>query len=467
MTARPTVRLFNTLGHEKQDFTPIDPGNVRMYVCGPTVYSHAHIGNARPAVVFDILARLLRHVYGNLSYARNITDVDDKIMQAAAETGRSIEEISRTYTDIYHADMGAIGVTRPDIEPFATGHIPEMIALISDLIARDHAYEAQGHVLFNTLSFPKYGTLSGRNRDDQIAGARVEVAPYKKDPADFVLWKPSASDQPGWDSAWGRGRPGWHIECSAMSQKHLGLPFDIHGGGIDLIFPHHENEIAQSCCAAGSPESVAAFARYWTHNGFVMVEGEKMSKSLGNVLLVHDLLKDAPGEAIRYTLLSAHYRQPLDWTAEGLRASRRLLDRMYQYLYEIRDVPADEDTGPAPEVLEALCDDLNTPRAFGALLACVRAAAEASDHARKAHIKGQIASSGALLGLLQVDPAAWLGYGGQGGGDEEAALDALLHERESARKSRDFKRADAIRDDLAARGIVIEDTPRGARWKRV
>ncbi|HRC26476.1 MAG TPA: cysteine--tRNA ligase, partial [Alphaproteobacteria bacterium] len=305
-----TLKLFNTLGREKRDFTPLDPGRVRLYACGPTVYSYAHIGNARMAVTFDLLRRTLGFLYPEVVYVSNITDVDDKIMDAARKTGEPIDAITRKYEAIYNEDMASLGCAVPQIQPRATDHIPEMIALISRLIAGGHAYENQNHVLFNVPSFSKYGALSGRNRDDQIAGARVEVAPYKKDPADFVLWKPSAPDQPGWDSPWGRGRPGWHIECSAMAQKHLGLPFDIHGGGIDLIFPHHENEIAQSCCAAGHTDDLTAFARVWVHNGFVMVEGEKMSKSLGNVLLVHDLLKDAPGEALRYTLLSAQYRQP-------------------------------------------------------------------------------------------------------------------------------------------------------------
>lgn len=469
----PTLKLFNTLGREKQDFVPLDPGHVRLYACGPTVYSYAHIGNARMAVTFDLLYRVLKNIYRTVTYVSNITDVDDKIMDAAQQTGEPIASITHKYAKIYNEDMAALGCVPPTVQPRATEHIPDMIALIADLIARGHAYENQRHVLFNVPSFPKYGGLSGRNRDDQIAGARVEVAPYKKDPADFVLWKPSVPDQPGWDSPWGRGRPGWHIECSAMSQKHLGLPFDIHGGGIDLTFPHHENEIAQSCCAAGAPDDLKAFARYWVHNGFVMVEGQKMSKSLGNVLLVHDLLAQAPGEALRYALLSAHYRQPLDWTAEGVKAARRLLDRMYQALYEIREAPAADDTGPVPEVWAALCDDLNTPRALAGLLAVVREAAETPDPGQKSHLKGQILASGALLGVLKVDPAVWLGYGGgaQAGSvdaDSEAArIDALLREREAARKSRDFKRADAIRDELAARSIVIEDTPQGARWKKI
>ena len=309
------ISLYNTLSRSKQRFEPIDPGNVRLYVCGPTVYDYAHIGNARPVVVFDVLYRLLRHVYGEgaVRYARNITDVDDKIIAAACRANEPIDAVTARYTDAFHEDMAALGALAPDIEPRATGHIAEMIAMIERLIAKDHAYAAEGHVLFSVATMAKYGRLSRHGRDELVAGARVEVAPYKRDPADFVLWKPSDADQPGWDSPWGRGRPGWHLECSAMSKKHLGETFDIHGGGQDLIFPHHENEIAQSTCAHGKP-----FVNLWMHNGYVTVDGEKMSKSLGNFHTVHDLLQRAPGEAIRLSLLAAQYRQPLDFSLEGL-----------------------------------------------------------------------------------------------------------------------------------------------------
>lgn len=473
-----TLFLHNSLGRTKEAFVPLDPGHVRVYACGPTVYSYAHIGNARAALVFNLLARVLRRLYPRVTYVSNITDVDDKIMAAAKETGEPIEAITRKFERIYNEDMQALGCTLPDVQPRATDYIPEMVALIERLIARGHAYAAEGHVLFHVPSFPAYGGLSGRSRDDQIAGARVEVAPYKKDPADFVLWKPSTSDQTGWDSPWGRGRPGWHIECSAMSEKHLGLPFDIHGGGVDLTFPHHENEIAQSCCAhAGREQDLRAFARYWAHNGFVMVEGQKMSKSLGNVLLAHDLLRDSPGEALRWTLLSSQYRQPLDWTAEGVRRSKTILDRLYQSLYEIgyRPGAAADLQGEVPnEIMGPLCDDLNTPLALAGLQALVRRAAEAPEgSAERTKILDNVRASGVLLGLLRQEPAQWLGYGqavaggdSGSGGLDAAAIEALLVERTQARKAKNFARSDEIRDLLAAQGIVIEDTPQGPRWKR-
>ena len=370
----PDLLLHNTLSGEKEIFKPADPGHIRLYACGPTVYSYAHIGNARMAVVFDLLARLLRTLYPKVTYVSNITDVDDKIIKASRETGEAIEVITRKYEKIYNEDMGALGVRAPDVQPRATEHIVEMTNLIGALIQRGHAYEAEGHVMFNVPSFPAYGGLSRRSRDDQVAGARVEVAPYKKDPADFVLWKPSSDDQPGWDSPWGRGRPGWHIECSAMAEKHLGLPFDIHGGGADLKFPHHENEIAQSCCAHGHETDLAAFARYWVHNGFVTVEGEKMAKSVGNIRLVHDLLNAYPGEVLRLTLLSAHYRQPLNWTEEAIEQQKSFLDPFYRTLLKLKDVPAAKE-GLPESVMKALCDDLNTPEALAALKAIERKAA--------------------------------------------------------------------------------------------
>ncbi|MGB5950784.1 MAG: cysteine--tRNA ligase, partial [Parvibaculum sp.] len=344
MTTSLRLMLHNSLTRRKEVFEPADPARVTMYVCGPTVYNYAHIGNARPAVVFDVLARLLRRLYPNVVYARNITDIEDKIIAAAKEQGVEIAAITEKFAQIYREDMGTLGVLPPDIEPKATETIAGMIAMMERLIASGHAYEADGHVLFNVPSYADYGRLSGRNRDDMIAGARVEVAPYKKDPADFVLWKPSTPDQPGWDSPWGRGRPGWHIECSAMIEKHLGRTIDIHGGGIDLQFPHHENEIAQSNCA----HDHAPLARFWLHNGFVNIEKEKMSKSLGNVLLVHDLIAQAPGEAIRLALLNGHYRQPLDWTADGLAQARRMLDRLYGALRALSDVEA-EAGGAVPD----------------------------------------------------------------------------------------------------------------------
>ncbi len=461
--------LYNSLARGKQVFSPLDPENVRIYACGPTVYNYAHIGNARMAVVFDVLARLLRYLYPKVTYVSNITDIEDKIIKAAEERGEKIEAITRKFADIYNADMAELGVRLPDIQPRATEHLGDMIRIIEALINKGHAYAAEGHVLFNVPSFAGYGGLSGRNREDQIAGSRVEVAPYKKDPADFVLWKPSSEDQPGWDSPWGRGRPGWHIECSAMAEKLLGLPFDIHGGGADIKFPHHENEIAQSCCARGTEDDLSSFARFWIHNGFLTVEGEKMSKSLGNVILAHDLIGKAPGEAIRYNMLSAHYRQPLDWTSEGLRQSQRTLDRMYQHLRDLEDVPdpCPEEREVPEEVVCALCDDLNTPKALSALNGIFRKVPEAGGQEERRSVKSQILAAGELLGILNSEPGIWLGYG-QAGNDEAdtVRIERLLEERQQARASKNFARADEIRDQLSSEGIVIEDTPQGAQWKK-
>jgi len=461
-----TLKLHNSLTRQKDIFEPIDPDHVRLYACGPTVYNYAHIGNARMAVVFDVLTNVLRSLYPKVTYVSNITDVDDKIMKASQDTGTPIEEITQKYTKIYNDDMASLGVRVPDVQPLATAHIPHMIALIERLIEAGHAYEADGHVLFHVPSFPSYGGLSGRSRDEQIAGARVEIASYKKDPADFVLWKPSADDEPGWDSPWGpnngRGRPGWHIECSAMAQEHLGLPFDIHGGGADLKFPHHENEIAQSCCAHGHEEDLSAFAKTWVHNGFVTVEGEKMSKSLGNVTLAHDLLDTYRGETLRLTLLSAHYRQPLDWTESAITQSRNMLDRLYQALRELKDIPVD-DTVSLPETfMDALCDDLNTPKALAALNTLAKSAAKEKTKT----LKSQLLCAANLLGLLQSDADEWLGYTSDSGDVDAAKIDGLLQERQDARQNKDFARADEIRDELLAMGIVIEDTPDGAVWKK-
>ena len=448
------LRFYNTLTRREEDFIPLDPTRVRMYVCGPTVYDYAHIGNARPAVVFDVLFRLLRHRYGKdqVVYARNFTDVDDKIIAAARQTGEPIGEVTARTTKAYLDDMGALGVLEPDIQPRATEHIGEMIALIERLIAKGHAYEAEGQVLFNVPSMPDYGQLSRLDRDELVAGARVDVAPYKRDPADFTLWKPSTPDQPGWDSPWGRGRPGWHIECSAMSWKHLGEVFDIHGGGLDLIFPHHENEIAQSRCAHGTPK----MAQLWMHNGYVVVGGEKMSKSLGNFLTVHQLLQEGqPGEAIRLALLSAHYRQPLDITREKLAEAKTQLDRFY---LAIRSVP--RQAGQAdPAVVAALAADLNTPEALALLHEQVSALNRAAEEERPA-LAARFVASAALLGLLEQEPERWF----QGGGD--AAIDALVEARVAARKARNFKEADRIRDELLAQGIELEDGPGGTRWRR-
>ena len=453
------LQVYNTLAREKQRFEPLDPEHVRIYVCGPTVYDLAHIGNARPVIVFDVLVRLLRRIYPAVTYARNITDVDDKINAAFQQTGESIESITARTTAAYHDDMAAVLALPPDIEPRATQHIPQMIAMIETLIARGFAYEADGHVLFHVPTMPDYGQLSRHNREELVAGARVDIAPYKKDPADFVLWKPSPPELPGWDSPWGRGRPGWHIECSAMGAAHLGTTFDIHGGGQDLIFPHHENEIAQSCCAHDG----AALARYWMHNGYVIVEGEKMSKSLGNFTTVRDLLAAAPGEAIRLTMLMTHYRQPLDWTAAGLGQARDTLNRLYGVLRNLAEVEVSARE-PAADLIAALEDDLNTPKAIAALHGIASEANKADDPADQARLKAALLGGGDLLGILQQDPEAWF----RGGTDTAAAdeIDTLIAQREAARAAKDFAEADRIRDDLVDRGIVLEDGPGGTIWRR-
>ncbi|HNQ91906.1 MAG TPA: cysteine--tRNA ligase [Alphaproteobacteria bacterium] len=458
MTLDRSFRLYNSLTRTKEDFVPLEIGHARIYACGPTVYSYAHIGNARMAVVFDVLARVLRVLYPKVTYASNITDIEDKIIAASQETGQSPEQITRKFERIYNEDMAALGVALPDIQPRATETIPEMIKLMEQLIERGHAYVAEGHVLFHVPSFPEYGGLSGRSRDDQIAGARVDVAPYKRDPADFVLWKPSTPEQPGWDSPWGRGRPGWHIECSAMSEKFLGLPIDIHGGGADLKFPHHENEIAQSCCAHGHHD-LAAFSRYWMHNGFLTVEGEKMSKSLGNFILAHDLIEQGiKGEVIRYVLLSAHYRQPLDWSEGAVEQAQKSLDKFYRILDELKDVA--DISVPVPDgVMEALCDDLNTPKAYAELNVLAKAAHEQ----KTPEAKAALVAAGHLMGFLNENPAIWLAANTSG--VDAAWVEGLLNERTEARAAKNFARSDEIRDELAAKGVVIEDTPQGPKWK--
>lgn len=442
--------LHNSLTRRKERFEPLDPKHVRMYVCGATVYDLIHIGNARPEVVYDVLARLLRRLFPRLTYVRNITDVEDKINARAAELGEPIAALTaRTIAD-YHADIGALGCLPPDIEPHATQHIAEMIAMIERLIAAGHAYPAEGHVLFSVKSYPEYGRLSGRSPEELLAGARVDVAPYKRDPGDFVLWKPSTGDLPGWSSPWGRGRPGWHIECSAMSWRYLGESFDIHGGGTDLIFPHHENECAQSLCAFPTSH----FARYWVHNGMLLVNGEKMAKSVGNYITLRDALGRAPGEAIRLLLMRTHYRSTLDFNDFALGEARRELDRFYRALerYPLSDaidVPA--------SVSAALCDDLNTPLALAEMRALADRALAGDFEAARG-----LRAAGAALGLLSADPAAWF----RGGLADTAAIDTAIAERTAARKARDFARADAIRAQLASNGIVLEDGPQGTTWRR-
>ncbi|MBT5457938.1 MAG: cysteine--tRNA ligase [Rhodospirillaceae bacterium] len=454
-----TLQITNTLTRGKEEFVPVDQSHVRMYVCGPTVYDFAHIGNARPVVVFDVLYRLLKHLYPRVTYVRNITDVDDKIIAASKDSDSAIDAITTRYADAYHEDMAALNALPPDIEPRATDHIPQMIAMMQKLIASEHAYVAEGHVLFSVTSMPDYGKLSRHSRDELIAGARVEVAPYKKDPADFVLWKPSTDDQPGWDSPWGRGRPGWHLECSAMSEAHLGETFDIHGGGQDLIFPHHENEIAQSICAHDG----APFVKYWMHNGYLTVDGEKMSKSLGNFHTVHDLLDNIPGEAIRLALLSAHYRQPLDFSLRALDEAKGQLDRLYTALRGVADVTAASD-GVAATVQSALEDDLNTPKAVAELHTLATELNKADDEAVRASLKAALLSGGLLLGLLQQDPEDWFK---QGAGEvDDAVIEDMIQRRVEARAAKDFAEADRLRDELVANGIVLEDGPGGTIWKR-
>jgi len=460
MSAATTIRFHDTRRGKKLPFQPQRDGEVTMYLCGPTVYNYAHIGNARPAVVFDLLARVLKRRY-KLRFARNITDVDDKINQASIDSGKPINEITAQYIKAYNDDMGVLGVERPTIEPRATEHIPEMIAMIRTLIDKGYAYEADGHVLFDVEKDSEYGSLSRRNLREMIAGSRVEVAPYKRAPQDFVLWKPSSPELPGWDSPWGRGRPGWHIECSAMAEKHLGETIDIHAGGQDLVFPHHENEMAQSTCAHDG----APFANYWLHNGFLSINQEKMSKSLGNVLLVHDLVKLFPGEVIRLALLSAHYRQPLDWSDETLRSAREKLDRLYG---AVRGIDVSEAAIAAAEppdaVIEALEDDLNTPKAMAAFFELARELNKAEDDEKQQRLAAQMYATGRLLGFLTEDADAWF----TGDGDMPAEeIESLLEERRRARADKDFAKADEIRDRLAESGVQIEDGAGGTTWRRV
>lgn len=458
MATLMSLHLHNTLTRRLEAFVPQDPGCPTMYVCGPTVYNYVHIGNARGPVVFGVLADLLRRRFGGLRYARNITDVDDKINAAAQEQGVPIGTITDRFAAAYREDMAALGVQPPDLEPAATMHIAQIVTMIERLIANGNAYAAEGHVLFSVGSYSEYGKLSRRDPEEMLAGARVDVAPYKRDPGDFVLWKPSTADLPGWDSPWGRGRPGWHIECSAMAAAHLGETIDIHAGGIDLQFPHHENEIAQSECAHGG----RIFARFWLHNGMLNLAGAKMSKSLGNIEKVHDLVRKHPPEALRLALLSAHYRQPLDWSDSLIEQSVRTLDRLYGTLRDVVDVDA---AAAIPDSIEAaLDDDLNTPQALAEIARIAGEARKATDDADKARLKSELLGAGLALGLLQQEPAAWFERGASG--DDDTRIQALIDERVTAKKNRDFARSDAIRDQLANEGILLEDTPQGVRWKR-
>jgi len=456
-----TIHLHDTRLGRKVPFEPLYDGKVTMYLCGPTVYNYAHIGNARPAVVFDLLARILRRRF-ELTFARNFTDVDDKINAAAVETGKPIDEITAQYMTAYNDDMGALGVLPPDVEPRATQHIDDMVVMIAALIDRGHAYEADGHVLFDVTSYEDYGVLSKRDLREMIAGSRVEVAPYKKSPQDFVLWKPSTPELPGWDSPWGRGRPGWHIECSAMAAKHLGKTIDIHAGGQDLVFPHHENELAQSTCAHDG----ADFARYWVHNGFLSMDHEKMSKSLGNVVLVHDLIKTIPGEVIRLALLGAHYRQPLDWSEDTIKSAKRMLDRLYGAVRGI-DIPdaVRAQAEPPAALVAALEDDINTPKAMAEFFALAKELNKAVDADVKARLAASMLATGDLMGLLQSDPEEW--FAGHVEGElSSGEIEALIEKRNAARRAKDFATADAVRDQLSGAGIKIEDGASGTSWRR-
>ncbi|WP_299322333.1 cysteine--tRNA ligase [Parasphingopyxis sp.] len=456
------LTLTNTLSGQREVFVPTDPAHVTLYVCGPTVYDYAHVGNARPAVVFDVLYRVLKRRFPRVTYARNFTDIDDKINTAAEEAGIPIGTVTSKYIDAYHEDMAALGVLTPDVEPRVTDHVPDIIGMISALIENGHAYVVEGHVLFEVASFPDYGRLSGRSLDEMRAGARVEVAPFKRDPADFVLWKPSSGDQPGWDSPWGRGRPGWHIECSAMIENHLGNSIDIHGGGQDLIFPHHENEIAQGTCAHDGE----LYCRYWVHNGFVTIDGAKMSKSLGNVRLVRELLEDVPGEAIRLALLSAHYRRPLDLSERSLGDARRGLDRLYGAMRDLSDVAPTEAGDRLEPFHAALDDDLNTPTALAELFGLAKAAHKASDPAERAAIKAAMMEAGAMLGLIEADPEHWF-TGANDNDAMDATIERLVADREAARAARDFAEADRLRDMLTGMGVLLDDTPDGTAWRRM
>ena len=455
------MKIFNTHSGKKEDFIPINPEHIKIYACGPTVYNYAHIGNARMAVVFDTLVRVLRDVYPKVTYVSNITDIDDKIIDAANELEVPIEEITNKYTNIYNEDMSKLLVMAPDIQPKATEYIPEMIALINDLIDKNHAYEKEGHVLFHVPSYENYGSLSKRNREEQIAGSRVEIAPFKKDPADFVLWKPSNDKQPGWDSPWGYGRPGWHTECSAMSEKTLGLPFDIHGGGRDLTFPHHENEIAQSCCSSADINNPNSYVNYWMHNGFVTVNGEKMSKSLGNISLIKDLTDSNHGEVIRLALLSSHYRQALDWNEKVIHQSKILLDKLYNLLNEIKEVVPSKDSSMSDSFISPLLDDLNTPGLIANLNKMIKDFHSISENDLPI-FKTNLIRATNLIGVCQASYEDWLSVKNKN--IDEDKINTLIAERLKAKKIRDFERADQIRQELLDMNIEIKDNQQGTDW---
>ena len=451
-----SFKIFNSLNGKKEEFNPCNPEHIKIYACGPTVYNYAHIGNARMAVVFDTFVRTLRIFYPKVTYVSNITDIDDKIIEAAHEQKVEISSITEKYTKIYNDDMAELNVLMPDIQPKATEYIPEMIELIEDLISKDFAYEKEGHVLFHVPNYDNYGKLSKRNRDEQIAGSRVEIAPFKKDPADFVLWKPSDKSQPGWDSPWGVGRPGWHTECSAMSKKTLGLPFDIHGGGRDLIFPHHENEIAQSCCSSANIEDPTSYAKYWMHNGFVTIDGEKMSKSLGNIILVNELTESHHGEVIRLALLSSHYRQGLDWNKKIIHQASILLDKLYEIKFLLNGENTEYSSETNLEPIAYLADDLNTPGLIAELHKLVKDFN--TSNSNKSEIKIHLNLISQALGILQDDSYKKISE------ELESKIHALILKRKVAKDNKDYELADKIRNQLLDLGVEIKDTSSGTDW---
>ena len=457
MSSEQPFQLFNTLSGNKERLEAIDPKHLKIYACGPTVYNYAHIGNARMAVVFDTLVRTLRVIYPKVTYVSNITDIDDKIIEAAKEQNVEITSITEKYTKIYNDDMLKLNVLTPDIQPKATEYIPEMIELIVELIEKDFAYEKEGHVLFHVPTYQNYGKLSKRNRDEQIAGSRVEVAPFKKDPADFVLWKPSTDEQPGWQSPWGVGRPGWHTECSAMSKKTLGLPFDIHGGGRDLIFPHHENEIAQSCCTSANIDEPDSYAKYWMHNGFVTINGEKMAKSLGNIILVKDLAENYHGEVIRLALLSSHYRQGLDWNEKVIHQANKLINKLYEIKDDLHDVTISDKNENNLDAISILMDDLNTPGLITELNNIVKE--YNSSNSEKENIKSRLSLISSVLGILEDDTFNEISE------ELKIKINDMVLKRSEAKNNKDFETADAIRDQLLELGVEINDSSDGTEWK--
>ena len=451
-----SLHLFNTLSGNKEKLEAIDPKHLKIYACGPTVYNYAHIGNARMAVVFDTLVRTLREIYPKVTYVSNITDIDDKIIDAAKEQNVEITSITEKYTKIYNDDMAKLNVLAPDVQPKATEYIPEMIELIIELIEKDFAYEKEGHVLFHVPSYSNYGKLSKRNKDEQIAGSRVEIAPFKKYPADFVLWKPSTEDQPGWKSPWGIGRPGWHTECSAMSKKTLGLPFDIHGGGRDLIFPHHENEIAQSCCSTANIDEPSSYAKYWMHNGFVTINGEKMAKSLGNIILVKDLAENYHGEVIRLALLSSHYRQGLDWNEKVIHQANKLINKLYEIKDDLDEVVVSKNNKNNLDTISILMDDLNTPGLITELNKIVKE--YNSSEVDRENIKTRLSLISNVLGILQDETFNNISE------EFKTKIDDLVSKRSNAKKNKNFELADAIRQELLELGVEIKDSTDGTKW---